>query len=643
MKKCLWFFPFYFFLFLLLKTPCMAAVTPSLIANRTAGVAPLSVHFNASGSTSTLTASPFHDLHYTWDFGNDNGSAWRTGHSRNTDFGPVAGHVFEDAGTYTVTLTVTDLDGSTVTDSVTITVDDPDTVFAANTVCIALDDTDWTGAPGGATQLVVPDDDTLLSTIGSRINSGARRILLRRGDQWDTTESIGIYNIQGPGMIGAFGSGEKPILHDTNTTGNTMIGLDGLDLDFAGGDVYDWRVMDIMFWGETVSGETNQGVIASVKSSNPDEPARILIMNLDIYNFHSAIAIESDEASIVNCRVVRLIGENAGGGAVSWIAGADKFLFLGNHYDGAVEYARATEHLLRTNHINDAVLSHNVMMRSGRLAMKIHAEHNNDGTPPTYDLYSKRLVFSDNYFYGGMGPMSAWTLTIAPQHSEVDERLEDVIIERNYFEESSLTQTLLTVAATNNMTIRNNTFNTLLNGSAPISIGRFGDTFNIGSSNVNLYNNTCISSSDNAFSVLDSSTYTTDIDLYNNLYQSPTGTGVIVTSAYIPDYEASNNLVTADACFLSPLPSPITLPSADAATASLTEWNTYINTVIAWENQTNSFKITKKSEAVNAGLTLNTVKNDFINTKRPRGAGYDIGAFEYTPQGMTPAMVLLLF
>ena len=69
--------------------------TPS----RTRGVAPLAVFFDASQTTSVSYPKSFHHLHYAWDF-SDPGSR------RPQATGPVAAHVFESPGTYTVNLTV---------------------------------------------------------------------------------------------------------------------------------------------------------------------------------------------------------------------------------------------------------------------------------------------------------------------------------------------------------------------------------------------------------------------------------------------------------------------------------------------------------------------------------------------------------
>ncbi|MBP7822680.1 MAG: hypothetical protein KA034_02610, partial [Candidatus Moranbacteria bacterium] len=101
-----------------------ASITPSLSPSRTSGVAPLSVFFDASGTTASTTTLPFHELDYSWNFGDDDTATWTYGtrpgvNKKNRAYGPESAHVFEPTsfpddctGTpckiFTVTLTVYD-------------------------------------------------------------------------------------------------------------------------------------------------------------------------------------------------------------------------------------------------------------------------------------------------------------------------------------------------------------------------------------------------------------------------------------------------------------------------------------------------------------------------------------------------------
>ena len=53
---------------------------PAVLATRTTGVAPLAVFFDASGTTDTVeTPYPFHELDYSWNFGDSGAGNWTYG------------------------------------------------------------------------------------------------------------------------------------------------------------------------------------------------------------------------------------------------------------------------------------------------------------------------------------------------------------------------------------------------------------------------------------------------------------------------------------------------------------------------------------------------------------------------------------
>ena len=85
-------------------------ITMTLSATRLTGTAPAGILFEASATSPVSSVViPYHDIHYTWDFG-DAGEFQRMatdmpwGRDRNLAYGPVVSHTF-GAGTYTVTRT----------------------------------------------------------------------------------------------------------------------------------------------------------------------------------------------------------------------------------------------------------------------------------------------------------------------------------------------------------------------------------------------------------------------------------------------------------------------------------------------------------------------------------------------------------
>ncbi|MDZ3823591.1 MAG: PKD domain-containing protein [Pseudoxanthomonas sp.] len=185
-----------------------ARIEPS----RSQCVAPCAILFDASPSSSpSPDVDAFTDLEYLWDFGDPGAGTWSLGAwpmPKNRAVGPIAGHVFERAGSFQVTVRVSAPDGVSALASRVIQVADPDLVFAGlATTCVAVDDDGWQGCPAGARRLVAQDATSAWDAHGGP----GRRVLLRRGDQFEAPAPITAAG-QGPGQLGAFGSGPRPVL-----------------------------------------------------------------------------------------------------------------------------------------------------------------------------------------------------------------------------------------------------------------------------------------------------------------------------------------------------------------------------------------------------------------------------------------------
>lgn len=198
--------------FCLFAEPIQAQIQPQLQASRLSCTAPCAVQFDASSSTHTSPdIEPFTDLEYLWDFGDAQAGDWSTGAlrgSRNEAIGPLATHVYERPGAYTVRVRVFDASGTQAGTQLQISVADPNAVFSGvATTCLALDNLDWSGCPAGARREVGSSALSAYTNFGG----AGRRLLLRRGDVFSATGSLRLSG-QGPGQIGAFGSGALPRL-----------------------------------------------------------------------------------------------------------------------------------------------------------------------------------------------------------------------------------------------------------------------------------------------------------------------------------------------------------------------------------------------------------------------------------------------
>lgn len=190
-------------------------VTAAFTATRLQGttcVAPCVVHFDSSGSAAVGYSRPFHQLTYRWSFGDTAAASqswWHTaetGITRNADFGPIVGHVYEAAGTYTATLTVTAPNGQTDSETHSITVADPATL---TTYCVSTSG-NFTGCTGTNISQSNPGDfDAALATAG--VASNKRRVLFRGGETFANAAITTLVASSAPGLIGSYGTGKANV------------------------------------------------------------------------------------------------------------------------------------------------------------------------------------------------------------------------------------------------------------------------------------------------------------------------------------------------------------------------------------------------------------------------------------------------
>ncbi len=404
--------------------------------SRTSGVAPLAVFFDATGTTDPNTTRPFEDLEYRWNFDDPAGGAtWAYGarpgvSSKNEATGGVAAHVFETPGTYTVTLNVIGDSGTESTD-MTITVTDPDTVFSGtNTRCISRTG-NFTGCPAGAQQVTTTD----IAVATSHIATG-RRILFRKGETW--TDTIYMGGINGPGIIGSYGTGASPI-------------FTGLNIGSSG--VSDWRVMDVDFVRPTgdlyataveVVHPSSRMTFLRVKSTGAGSGAdgSFISFAMNIYDTPDSVNRQVEHA-IVDSEIT--------GGRYAFYGAGDKFAMLGTYLHASGD----SQHVYRSFYANKSVTSNNTFAGGGDAGgwgpislVKQHA-------PDQPGAYSEYLQWSDNRF----APTNVYvSLGFGSENSITDQRLRNVVVERNWFSAQYNAQLSLNVAAGYNYTLRNNLF-----------------------------------------------------------------------------------------------------------------------------------------------------------------------------------------
>lgn len=505
-------------------------ITPLIAESRLTGAAPLYVHFDASGTTATsLTSEPFHELEYTWNFGDTGAGSWSNGaraefslsSSKDADIGPIAAHVFETPGTYTVTLNVR-YDGTSATPiTKTITVTDPDTVFSgANTVCIAngtLPVAGVNGVPTGATCINTSDADAEITT---QLAAGRKRILFKRGDSFNVSTSI-LIRVAGPGHIGAYGTGADPIF--TNTAELTTFSISHSSTP----GLSDWRITDIDIDcgsyangnGYNVAGEMDDLLFHKLGVTNAKYGFLSSGSNL------STSAAFWDKHCFSECTVTNSIGAADSGANCMYIA-AERLAVLGC----ALNPNNSGEHGLRSSFSNIAVYAHNTveMVRDGKAYMSIRVPFLNTDNPATSnlahlvdvngDVWSEKICVHDNFTdpSGVAGTMSSIGAGPVNQDFGIG-RVRDVIFERNYLINGQ-------ILPQNQTTVRNNllTSTTVGNQFAWVHMAYQDDV-----QDVWVYNNTTYSTGTYDIQYINAigGTYTGATATFrNNLVYAPNGT-----------------------------------------------------------------------------------------------------------------------
>jgi hypothetical protein len=547
--------------------PPPASGAPMTTANRTSGVAPLGVFFDAVDTTSPVWQSgvvqpsgeKYATFQYEWDFGDPASGTWTTtGNSRNAATGYTAAHVFESPGTYTVSLKVTDPASNVSTYVQTIT------VTAISGTVHYVDAVSGNDSNDGLTP------STAWRTVAKGFASGIATnasLLFKRGQ---THTSTGATPVQaaGPGIIGAYGTGAKPTFQITDATGPIALYNS------------DWRIMDLNLVGVNVYDATAVDFYGSGQRDNHT------LLRLDVSGgFRVSIGWANGPETWQDPHDGNVIADCVATNSRSngMFIGGQRLAVIGTRIEGVQQ-----SHVLRVWEMHKGVISNCVLRDPGptRIAIKLHSP------PEGTALRTKFVTINDNIIRG-----VSWAVTIAPQDSVTDERVTQVVFERNVSESQSEKVADVMVSA-RYITIRNNLF--LATGSGDYTHGVIIQRQ--GAEPTPQY-----------------------IDVYNNtMYRADNGTSfftLVQVNSSASDVNVRNNLASAPAISDKHL--------VFGSCTNLVVTNNLLTDAPGWVNAAaGDFHLTSTSPALDAGATLLEVWEDLERNARPNGAAHDLGAFE---------------
>ena len=427
--------------------------TINAIASRLSGVAPLTVFFETIGVAGisepplVLGRREYADFGYTWDFDDTGAGTWAAdGKSKNADYGYHAAHVFESAGTYTVTVTIVDGASVNETHDVTITVSDPDTFYSTtNTTCVSTSG-DFTGCPAGATQVTSSAFKTTIDTY----KGANQRILFKRGESWSESGTVALGTNAGM-TIGAYGTGTSPDARGIFTNA-PVVAATSTGAIFNADNFTDGVVMDLSF---TDAGNTRDYFVRGLSGTDTQLWLRNKSVGFDtpvsMYYFgdtaHDQIAFVDNDISE--------------GRTYCFYCGSERLMVMGNTI-------RESElsHVTRIWSAYKGVIAHNEMASSsqtsatGRLVLKLHGPEDVD-VPSVIANQTQYVIIANNLFGAG----NPWPVDVGPVDTGKNCNITDVVVEKNRFYAGHGTLSAASTAYrvplhmfTSYSTIRNNLF-----------------------------------------------------------------------------------------------------------------------------------------------------------------------------------------
>ena len=461
-------------------------LTLRALAARKSGTSPLLVFFDATGTTSsavTGNASAFQDVSYRWTFG-DTGSSgtgtWAFGsnagqNGKNSATGAAAAHLYITSGADTTyPVTVTAYDGTnTASCQLAVTAYDPAGAHGfpgTQTTCVYNSTADAT-CPVGAALLQTQDiGHALDSAFGSN-----RRVLFHCGDKFtgSYTASAGVNRAS----IGAYGgcegsSANRPVFQ--NSSGNTLTLTPGnptdiriADIDFEDGTLSAQAIANGAGLGETQITFYNlacNGMNACYYLNQATQSALIQstatgmgTMTGTYWNYAANNCLNASTAA--NC------GGSPGYHDVDYNA------LLGNSLDGqGAANSGSGIDTVRISACRLCVIANNTFRNANSLGavFKLHSANTSSAQVTWLGQYTEYVEISDNLFTGAAG---AQLVETAPQNQQNDERLRNIVVERNLFVGVSGGFGRQMLVSAVNETLRDNVFHVTAGDSTPPQYG----------------------------------------------------------------------------------------------------------------------------------------------------------------------------
>jgi hypothetical protein len=432
-------FPTYF-----CKHAIPSSSTPDAVItlSTTGTVLPLET-VNVESTNSTFGSGTLINSKITWNFGDTN-SAYN-----NNIVGFSAAHAYANAGTYTITMTITTPDGqvSVATQQVTISPDTRPTIYVS---------TSGNDANNG---LSASDPIQSLARLQQLLTSNTR-VLFQAGDTWtlSTTSEISLAALSHV-YLGSYGTGAQPTLYyDGPVGGGSFIGFDNNSSNI----VIQGLTFDSIY--------TNNDNKVAIPMALIPTGTNISILDNTFLNVGEDVNLQLAPTNV-------LVQDNTSpnptalSGYFGWVAGQN-ITFLGN-----TVAASTGEAIMRVAGVTDLELAYNNFTNPPETAGGANVSKNTLSTQVGADVYIYHNTFAD-------GPANAGPLGTSVANPDVT--LNNVVFDSNVVNGT----TILLTAGVNNVMVENNVVNGDNGAGITINAQEVGGGFNWTASNIWIEHNT---------------------------------------------------------------------------------------------------------------------------------------------------------
>jgi hypothetical protein len=413
-------------------------------AVRGSGISPLLVFFDATGTTDgaiKANTTTFQDVYYSWNFGDGGASGtgtWAYGanpgkNSRNTATGGVAAHLYVTNGADTpYTVTVTAYDGTnTASCQLAVTAYDPSGSSGfpgTETTCVSASGTPTAGSDGCPAGAAVLNTASVTTALGSRYMGAGRRVLFKCGDSFSGS-SPAVAGVKW--SIGAYGGCEnstsnRPIITGGNLNVHMQATGDGriadLDLESNGAKSAVWIADNFDY-------VNYQMTLYNLLSSGNNESFYVAQCSQCGYVQLVQTGMRNNQGTFVN------YAENnqSQWGSNSLYNNINYQAMLGGSYNGqGAPNSGAGIETVRVSACRMCVFSNNTIENANNVGavLKLHNGNTKNSAGTWTGVYTELIEISDNLFSGTSG---AQLVETSPQNGVTDERLRNIVIERNVF------------------------------------------------------------------------------------------------------------------------------------------------------------------------------------------------------------------